>query len=374
MSEQTIVDLVPAPVLAPPDTTAERVADRPPRLEVREILTPADAKAFTALLLKELPSHYDEVDATFPESILSNARNGQDPFGYFTLSKNVYTTYVDGRLAGFTVVTMKRGGSAKIGPTAVLPEFRRTGIASALRDIVERKLYEGLGVRKLYMTVSASNVPALLFNLDRGFKIEGILRGQYRRDQDEFVLGAFNPAGPPAVAAAETRYDVEAARGRWNDAVGSTAALWTDPDVQELRAFLSPRLQDSFDQLDIGFYQAIVDACRESRQTYHQKGKRLLAARTDGVVSAVAVYVPKRGGGAKLSPCVADNADAARALIAEALELAASEGRRKIYIHVPDTRFDMVALLVWLGFAIEAQLREAYRPGTNIIVLGRLLP
>jgi GNAT superfamily N-acetyltransferase len=340
-----------------------------PTVEVREAL-PADfAAVFRDLLLAELPAHYDEVDDTFPRSILENAAAGRDPFGYFTLRKCVYTAYVDGVLAGFTVVSLKRGGSAKIGPTAVLSTMRRTGVATALRDVVEKWLYDEYQVRKLYMTVSASNLPALLFNLGRGFQIEGVLRGQYRRDADEYVLGTFRPGASPVEPDAQPapRIPLQASMSDVHTEVV------VDPSHAEVEGYLEPRLAPYFGGLDQHFYRAIVAACHDSRQSYQYKGKRLLVSRSADAVVAMAVYVPKRGGGVKLSPCVADDRGAARHLLTTAVDLAATDGRRKVYVHVPDQAPDLVTLLAELGFVIEAQLREAYKPGVDMLVAGRLL-
>ena len=41
-----------------------------------------------------------EVDESFPDSILSNAGSGRDPFGYFTTGKQIFASYIDGQCAG----------------------------------------------------------------------------------------------------------------------------------------------------------------------------------------------------------------------------------------------------------------------------------
>lgn len=350
--------------------TAERPLVGPMAMEVRDHLSPDDAATFTDLLLKELPAYYDEVDETFPSSILNSTRSDRDLFGYFTLRKKVYAGYLDGRCAGFTVVTLKRGGSAKIGPTVTLPEVRRTGFASRLRDIVEQRLYEEHGVRKLYMTISVANVPALLFNLGRGYQVEGVLRDQYRDGRDELILGTFSPSAERARVTAPA---AQPAVSRWTNRTVKGTAVWTEPSAVELSSFLTPRLTGCFDGLDESFYQAIIDACRVDRQSYDQKGKRLLTVRSQGMPLAAAVYVPKRGGSVKLSPCVADDETAARQLVEECMRVAVADGRRKIYAHVPATMVPLVELLVSMGFVVEAQLREAYKPGIDVLALGRLL-
>jgi RimJ/RimL family protein N-acetyltransferase len=336
--------------------------------ELREHLPEEAAESFKRLLLKELPAYYDEVDASFPDSILDNARSARDPFGYFTIGKEIFASYIDGQCAGFTVVTKKRGGSAKIGPTAVFPAFRRTGVATALRDAVERKLFEEQGIRKLYMTVSTANTPALLFNLKRGFQTEGVLREQYRKGGDEIVLGVFGPR-----FATRGRHTVETRTPFFTSGGADHAGLWPDPDLGELKGFLAPRMEPYFDGLDMGFYEAVVAACHESRQRYDRKGKRLIVSRAGGELTAAAVYVPKRGGSVKLSPCIADSETAAHALIDTCVDVARTEGRRKMYAHIPDTMLELAGLLVSKGFVVEAQMREPYKAGVNMLVLGKVL-
>lgn len=348
------------------DVPSAGLAER--EFELREYLPSEASDDFKQLLLKELPRFYDEVDESFPDSILSNAGSGRDPFGYFTTGKQIFASYIDGQCAGFTVVTMKRGGSAKIGPTAVFPEFRRRGVATRLRDAVEAKLFQDYGVRKIYMTVSTLNGPALMFNLKRGFQTEGVLREQYREGGDEIVLGALNPRHT-----ARSRYAADALTPSFTAGGSDQAALWNDPSLDELQAFLAPRIEPYFDGIERGFYESIIAACQESRQRYDQKGKRLVVSRADGELTAAAVYVPKRGGSVKLSPCIADSEAAARALIDTCVSVARSEGRRKIYVHLPDAMLEFASLLGAMGFAVEAQMREAYKPGMNMLVLGQVL-
>ena len=335
--------------------------------ELREYLPTDAAQAFKQLLLEELPAFYDEVDETFPDSILNNARSNRDPYGYFTTGKEIFASYIDGECAGFTVVTTKRGGSAKIGPTAVFARFRRSGVATALRDAVERKLFEERDVRKLYLTISTSNNPALLFNLRRGFQIEGVLHQQYRKSGDEVVLGAFNPW-----LATQGNGSAEQPTPCFTEGRPQKAYLWHDPVADNLEAYLAPRMEPYFDGIDRSFYEAIVAACEEYRQSYHQKGKRLVVSHADGELTAAAVYVPKRGGSVKLSPCVADSAAAARALIDTCVATARSEGRRKIYVHIPGPMLELAALITSMGFAIEAQMRDAYKQGVNMLVFGQV--
>lgn len=314
-------------------------------------------------LVSELRTYYDEVDESFTESLLLSATQETDPEGYFTMRKRLFTLWIAGSPVAFTVATVKRGGSVKIGPTAVAEQWRRQRLASHLRDLVEESLFAE-GARKLYMTVSARNHAALEFNLGRGFQVEGVLRGQYRPDAAELVLGKFPRLTHPDRV-------VPPSTGR---AVGAGAVALVDaPSVDLVRSYLEPRMSDLYDGVDPSFFDAVVLACRSHRQTYARKGKRVFVVTDGDTVSGLAVYVPKRGGSSKLSPFFAESAEAATHLHERVLEYAIVDKRRRLYVHVPVAMPFLVTVLHRLGYSVEAVLREPYRHGVDVVSLGREL-
>ncbi|WP_375386078.1 GNAT family N-acetyltransferase [uncultured Microbacterium sp.] len=349
-------------------------------LVVKELDTATATAEFVSLLTEELPAHYDEVDETFATNLFRVSGMDADPDGYFTLRKKVFVGLLGDRPVGFTVATFKRGGSVKIGPTAVFRQFRRRRLASFLRDEVERRLFAG-GTRKLYVTIANSNTPALMFNLGREFRVEGLLRSQYRLGRDELVLGKFahsvatdvetllQSSGHPTSASVSR--DLERPAERDSDGAGMVTSVWADPDVGEVRRYLEPVLETYIAGLDASFYSHMVAACAPERQHYHRKGKSLIATRSvTGAVQAIAVFVPKRGGAAKLSPLVANSETALRLLIQSCGAHARGADRHKLYAHVPMEMRLTAQVLQEEGFGLEAQLREPYKPGADVLVFG----
>ncbi|GGV02284.1 hypothetical protein GCM10010260_43830 [Streptomyces filipinensis] len=336
------------------------------QLTISERIRPDEAELFRSLLLDSLPTHYDEVDASFPDSIVDTATAGTDRHGYFTRTKRLFVGRVDGRTQAFTVASYKRGGAVKMGPTVVLPELRRTGLGTAFRRLVEDRILDDQHIRKLYLTVTSGNTRTLLFNLGLGYQVEGVLAGQYRKGSSELVLGKVVRGGRLS--------DLPYGRRLAPAPAGGVEVSETPPGAQELEAYLTPRMREGFAGIDGTFVHSILDALSEDRQTYACKGKRLLVARQpDGALCGAAVLVPKRGGAAKISPLVADHQGALLELVEHAVHAARQMGRHRLYAIVPELERDTVERLTAHGFHLEAQLREAYKAGVDSFVLGRTL-
>lgn len=340
-----------------------RIVEQSAAVLSRDLDVPIET--FEQVLLEELPKHYNEVDRSFTASLLAASNADRDPNGYFTRAKQIFWLLEDDKPVGFTVASLKRGGSVKIGPTGVVASRRRQGLATLLRDVVETFLEHELVCRKLYMTIATSNVPALLFNLARGYKVEAVLREQYRSGADEIVLGRFRGECAGAVSTAPLQ-------SRPSTAPVVVSRL-VDPSHSDVQALLHHRMDGLYDQVDPSYYKAIAEACCDLRQSYALKGKQLFVARRAESVAGVAVYVPKRGGASKLSPLLIDDAESSRALLGVIETYAAESGRRKLYAHVPLPHLDTVRWLLERGYLMEGLLREPYREGVDLAVMGRQL-
>ncbi len=92
----------------------------------------------------------------------------------------------DGRIVGYTfaMVVMDEG---HIGNIAVDPSYRRMGIGRRLL----RKLLadmEAEGVKKVFLEVRKSNVPAIRLYEDEGFVEIGIRKRYYRNREDAIIM------------------------------------------------------------------------------------------------------------------------------------------------------------------------------------------
>ena len=80
-----------------------------------------------------------------------------------------------------------------INNLAVLPEHRRSGVASALIEHVLKE-GEGRGARRATLEVRRSNEPARKLYEKFGFTVTGVRRGYYTRpDEDALVLWRESP-------------------------------------------------------------------------------------------------------------------------------------------------------------------------------------
>ena len=92
----------------------------------------------------------------------------------------------DGTLSGYAGVYLL-GEDADITNVAVLPAFRRRGIADAVLASLEDFCREH-GALFLHLEVRASNAPALALYGKHGFSADGVRRGYYRDPREDAVL------------------------------------------------------------------------------------------------------------------------------------------------------------------------------------------
>lgn len=97
----------------------------------------------------------------------------------------LYAAREDGRVIGFAGLLMAPP-EADILDVTVLPEFRRTGVGSALLETLFQNA-EAQGVNTVYLEVRAGNGPAKALYRKKGFTQIG-LRKQYYSDPVEDAL------------------------------------------------------------------------------------------------------------------------------------------------------------------------------------------
>lgn len=333
------------------------------QFDVVEALTDEECALFRELLLGSLPSYYGDVDATFPDSIIASARDGVDINGHFTKAKRLFVLRLNGRPVGFSVATYKRGGSVKMGPTVLVPAERGKGLARKFRLVVEARILGDPQIRKLYLTVNARNTRAVSLNLSLGFRIEGVLQGQYKSGSSEIVMGKF--AGSPAPP------DTPIEPARDPDEVCKITRVQTlSPEFGE---FVLTRLAMEHDDLDESFVAACMDATAADRQSFDKKGKTVLRAAQRNRTIGFAILTHKRGGALKVSPLVADSNSVLDGILSETAQIAGEIGCRRLYTFVDPSRTAHLAALMRNRFYVEAQLREPYRPNVDMLVLGHQL-
>ncbi|MCD6421116.1 MAG: ribosomal protein S18-alanine N-acetyltransferase [Thaumarchaeota archaeon] len=143
--------------------------------------------------------------ADLTKVIMINRRCLPENYTYFffnSILQNYPRTFlvaeVDGDIAGYIMCRVERGFSklSKLNLTrlghvisiAVLPEYRRRGIAKALLTRAMKVLKEEYGCEEVYLEVRVSNQPAITLYRKLGFDVVKISRRYYVDGEDAYIM------------------------------------------------------------------------------------------------------------------------------------------------------------------------------------------
>ena len=143
--------------------------------------------------------------ADLTKVIMINRRCLPENYTYFffnSILQNYPRTFlvaeVDGDIAGYIMCRVERGFSklSKLNLTrlghvisiAVLPEYRRRGIAKALLTRAMKVLKEEYGCEEVYLEVRVSNQPAISLYRKLGFDVVKISRRYYVDGEDAYIM------------------------------------------------------------------------------------------------------------------------------------------------------------------------------------------
>ena len=94
---------------------------------------------------------------------------------------------VKGQIAGYLVAWLIPPYECQIGSIAVLPEFRRKGIASGLLKVLCGTCSIN-GIQDIELEVRVSNTAAIELYKRFGFKITGVRKGYYQDGEDAYNM------------------------------------------------------------------------------------------------------------------------------------------------------------------------------------------
>jgi ribosomal-protein-alanine N-acetyltransferase len=117
----------------------------------------------------------------------------KDPYNVLFLL-NLYELYSEtflvaeknGVVVGY-VIARQVDGKGHVIAIAVEPKHRCQGIGKALMEAIMR-IFESVGVREVFLEVRVSNIPAIKFYENLGFKKEEILPAYYSDGEDGVLL------------------------------------------------------------------------------------------------------------------------------------------------------------------------------------------
>ncbi len=149
---------------------------------IRPVASEEELKRVIEINMKTLPEHY--------------------PYFFwlehFNLWRDVFLVALVGEeIVGYNMCRVEYGiGHVKRGilkqghvvSIAVLPEFRRRGIATALMLKAMEIMKEKYGVGEVYLEVRVSNEPAIRLYEKLNFKKVKVLRGYYLDGEDAYLM------------------------------------------------------------------------------------------------------------------------------------------------------------------------------------------
>lgn len=321
---------------------------------------------FKRLAINEIGKHYADIDDSFAENIVRAHRKDRDPYGYFTKTKTIWAGEDGGETVGYIVGTEKRGGSVKISPILVKEPRRQQGYGSELWRRAESH-YEDEGHRKLYTHAPLYRDELYKWFSDLGAHLEAVLREQYDRGQDEFIMGKMLNNPTPENLPAENGLTLTEVDFEVSELV---------PDYEpSFRDLILTEMTQWYDEIDDKFVTGIIDAQERMDEGYKKKGKTVYVVVRDSEVCGCCVATPKRGGSVKLVPLLfRDNgtAEMAKRLLQD-IHKDFKDTHRKFYIMLPHLQTELLNLLREEGFQVEGFLRDPYKPGIDNIFLGKFI-
>lgn len=314
-------------------------------------------------LRRVLPKYYEEVEDSLFATFRQATQLTRDSNGYFTVRKILFGIYRYEEALGITMTTFKRGGSIKFGPTAVTQEHRHVGIGTVLRDVVESILKEISDVRKFYLTVNSRNHPALLFNLERGFRVEGNMKDHYMSNSTELILSrkVYCPI-PRRKAHKIFEEDKQHA---------TKVDVWKNPEIDALKQIMQPVMKKYYaTDCDI-FYAHLLSSSNSEFRDYAMKSKVIFRANNGEKVTGIAVCTPKRGGSLKIAPLVASDNYTMCAMVDYISKYSRNRNIKKLYTTVPIEESYLLKWLMGMDYELEATLIEPYVTGQDFAVLAK---
>jgi ribosomal-protein-alanine N-acetyltransferase len=91
------------------------------------------------------------------------------------------------RVVGYLIAWVIAPVESQVGSIAVLPEYRRHGLARQMLEMLLAACRE-TGTRDTYLEVRVSNEPAIALYKSMGFKNDGIRKRYYQNGEDAYTM------------------------------------------------------------------------------------------------------------------------------------------------------------------------------------------
>lgn len=263
-----------------------------------------------AQILNDVAPYYGELERGFATTHLPAIGTAQESIGFSSLVKLGWAIRDGENIVGKAICTVKRGGSLKIGPIAVLPGYRRRGHSlSLLRSAIERAALDGAPC--VFATVPTDNAPARRLFERAGFRRAGMLADHYRCGGSEDVV--VRPTSNVSLTKVVDDARIE------------------QPGAQSSLGRMCRYVAARFFPVDAAWERWLAHTTGPSLGEFEHKPHDLIEDDRGGV--ALVIY--KRGGTAKVVPVIADGAVPSPRLIDACEHAARLRHRHKVSVFLP---------------------------------------
>src|SRR3989339_157404 len=327
-------------------------------LFIKPITNIKEEKIFRYLYETDIVPYYDGCEGYF-NRLLDVNKHGFDNFGYFTQKKDIWTFHQDKKIIGFTVSTLKRGGSLKFGPTVLLPDKRGLGLGTKLKLLVELKYPN---IRKFYCTVPETNYAGIKSNIRAGYRIEAHLLNQYGNGKNELVFGKLIKPNIPKLFQPFVNINTNSIR----------ILNGNELDYKNLQEIVHLLLSPWYDDINNEFINGLINGMKQNLDI-SRKCKKVGIALQNEIPIGIIIVTHKRGGATKCSPFILNqnNLVCFQKLLEYASKSFIEFLSRKSYIHIPILQSFTIQNAINLGYKPEGILQEPYKPGIDVLVIGK---
>jgi RimJ/RimL family protein N-acetyltransferase len=318
-------------------------------LSISYELTEKDFNLFIGLFEINISTYYPFSSDRTAKAIVEIHKKGIDLNGYFTKKKTIWKLIdEDNNVLGFSVATEKRGGSVKIGPTAIVYDFRRQGYGSKFKECLEN-YYKNKGYRKIYLTTNTKNEAVHSYLTKIGYKTELHLMKHYTTDSNEFVLSKF-----------------------LNEKFISDNTIISDENIKKFGKNVVDYLVQYYDEIDNTFFvnldNSISSNFDKDENSFISKKKLKFDFREDNFF---AITSPKRGGCVKICPLIlSGNNEKDKENILKIIKVFDSKQFHKFYTFIPIDCVNDRKLLVNCNFKVEGMFSSPYKDGIDMLMVS----
>jgi len=176
----------PAQTITPPKKTKNKGLD----IKVSEFQR-ENFSEVKKIVFDMMPRYYGDINDDFVNRMVSaHERFTEQGLEYSIKPRVMHVAEIDGQIVGVGLFAPKRGGSAKLSPFLVAPQFQSWGVGSALIENIETHARE-LNVRRLYHHFPSCSIMTQLFLTKHGYLPEARIREPYSPGVDEIVASKF---------------------------------------------------------------------------------------------------------------------------------------------------------------------------------------